>query len=94
MLNVARLKEYHICVALRLVTLEKPAWRNSIVMDFEVILIMNHLTLATFLWKSEVTKIPFTGHKERATNLLVIIHYDVCSPIKVIASSGFVYLQK
>ena len=43
--------------------------------------------------KSEVTEIPFTGHKERATNLLVIIHFDVCSPIKVIASSGFVYLQ-
>ena len=36
-LNVARLKEYHICVALCLVTLEKPAWRNSIVMDFKVI---------------------------------------------------------
>ena len=36
-LNVARLKEYRICVALHLVTLEKPAWRNSIVMDFEVI---------------------------------------------------------
>ena len=24
--------------------------------------------------KSEVTEIPFTGHKERAANLLVIIH--------------------
>ena len=36
-LNVERLKEYHICVALHLVTLEKPAWRNSIMMDFEVI---------------------------------------------------------
>ena len=44
--------------------------------------------------KSEVTEILFTGHKERAANLLVIIHYDVCSPIKVIASSGFVYLLK
>ena len=39
--------------------------------------------------KSEVTEIPFTGHKERATNLLVIIHFDVCSPINVVASSGF-----
>jgi hypothetical protein len=26
-LNVARLKEFHICVALHLVTLEKPAWK-------------------------------------------------------------------
>ena len=52
-------------------------------------LIKNHLTLATFLRKCEVTKIPFTGHKERATNLLVIIHFDVCSPINVVASSGF-----
>ena len=56
---------------------------------FQSHLIMNHLTLATFLRKSEVTKIPFTGHKERATNLLVIIHFDVCSPINVVASSGF-----
>jgi hypothetical protein len=44
--------------------------------------------------KSEVTEIPFTGHKERATNLLVIIHFDVCSPINVVAGSGFIYLQK
>ena len=44
--------------------------------------------------KSEVTEIPFTGHKERATNLLVIIHFDVCSSINVVASSGFIYLQK
>ena len=36
-LNVARLKEYHICMALHLVTLEKPAWINSILIDFEVI---------------------------------------------------------
>ena len=48
-LTVARLSEYPMCVALHLVTLEKPAWRNSIVMDFEVILIMNHMTLAIFI---------------------------------------------
>ena len=57
-------------------------------------LILNHLTLATFLQKSEVTKIPFTGHKERAMNLLVIIHFDVCSPINVVASSGFYLSSK
>ena len=44
--------------------------------------------------KSEVTEIPFTGHKERATNLLVIIHFDVCSSINVVASGGFIYLLK
>ena len=44
--------------------------------------------------KSEVTEIRFTCHKERAKNLLVIIHRDVCSPINVVAGSGFVYLLK
>ena len=36
-LNVARLKEYHTCVALHSVTLEKPAWINSIMMVFKVV---------------------------------------------------------
>src|SRR3989337_3154155 len=92
-LNVARLKEYHICVALHLVTLEKPAWKIPLrwilkSFDFE------SSDTCNFPPKSEVTEIPFLGHKERAKNVLVIIHHDVCSPIYVVAGSGFIYLQK
>jgi hypothetical protein len=79
-------------VALHLVTLEKPAWKIPLrwilkSFDFE------SSDTCNFPSKSEVTEISFTGHKERAKNLLVIIHFDVCSPINVVANSGFVYLQ-
>ena len=81
-LNVARLKEYHICVALHLVTLEKPAWRRFHNDGFLKSFDYESSDTCNFHPKSEVTEIPFTGHKEQATNLLVIMHFDVCSPIK------------
>src|SRR3989337_176606 len=67
---------------------------KSIMMDFEVFFDFESSDTCNFPPKSGVTEIPFTGHKERATNLLVIIHFDVCSLINVVASSGFICLQK
>ena len=36
-------------------------------------------------------KLPFVGHEERATKLLVLIHTDVCSPFDVQARDGYSY---
>ena len=38
-----------------------------------------------------MTKIPFIGQDERATNLLEIIHSDVYSPLCVAVCGGFFY---
>ena len=38
-----------------------------------------------------MTKTPFSGTMERATNLLEIIHTDVCGPMSVEARSGYRY---
>jgi len=43
------------------------------------------------LSERKMTKIPFIGQDERATNLLEIIHSDVCSPICVDVCGGFLY---
>ena len=39
----------------------------------------------------KTTKTPFFGTMERATNLLEIIHTDVCGPMSVEACSGYSY---
>ena len=39
----------------------------------------------------KMTKTPFSRTMERATNLLEIIHTDVCGPMSVEASSGYRY---
>ena len=38
-----------------------------------------------------MTKAPFTGHAERANDLLGLIHTDVYGPISSIARGGFQY---
>ena len=39
----------------------------------------------------KMTKAPFTGHSERASDLLGLIHIDVCGPISSIARGGYQY---
>ena len=48
---------------------------------------MNHLMLANCLM-GKMTKTPFSGTMEQATDLLEIIHTDVCGPINVEAHGG------
>jgi transposase InsO family protein len=38
-----------------------------------------------------MTKAPFTGHSERASDLLGLVHTDVCGPMSSIARGGFQY---
>ncbi|VFQ79348.1 unnamed protein product [Cuscuta campestris] len=38
-----------------------------------------------------MTKAPFTGHGERASDLLGLIHSDVCGPISTVARGGYSY---
>ena len=38
-----------------------------------------------------MTKTPFSGHSERATDLLGLIHSDVCGPFNVAARGGYRY---
>jgi hypothetical protein len=72
--------------------ISKTTRRNSIVMGFGVILILNHLTLANFCLKGKMTKTPFTAHMEQVTNSLVIIHIVVYGPMSVVTHSGFFYI--
>src|SRR3954471_594341 len=39
----------------------------------------------------KLTRTSFTGHVERATDLLEIIHSDVCGPMSVPAHGGYLY---
>ena len=39
----------------------------------------------------KMTKTPFSGTMERATNLLEIIHTDVCGPMNIEARGGYHY---
>ena len=39
-----------------------------------------------------MTKDPFTGHSERANELLDLIHTDVCGPLSSDARGGYKYL--
>ena len=38
-----------------------------------------------------MTKAPFVGHSKRASDLLGLIHTDVCGPISSIARGGYQY---
>jgi hypothetical protein len=38
-----------------------------------------------------MTKAPFTGQSERASDLLGLLHTDVCGPMSSIARGGFQY---
>jgi transposase InsO family protein len=38
-----------------------------------------------------MTKTPFTGHGERATQLLELVHTDVCGPMATQARGGYSY---
>ena len=40
---------------------------------------------------SKMTKTPFTGFPERASDLLELIHTDVCGPMRSTARGGFQY---
>ena len=44
---------------------------------------MNQLMLANHASWAKMTKTPFSGTMERATDLLEIIHTDVCGPMSV-----------
>ena len=39
----------------------------------------------------KMTKTPFSGHGERATELLRLIHTDVCGPMTTQARGGYSY---
>ena len=52
---------------------------------------MNHLMLANHASWAEMTKTPFSGTMERATDLLEIIHTDVCGPMTVEARGRYRY---
>jgi len=41
--------------------------------------------------KGKMTKSPFTGSGERASELLGLIHTDVCGPMKIQARGGYSY---
>jgi hypothetical protein len=41
------------------------------------------------LWK--MTKTPFTGQSERASDLSGLVHTDVCGPMSSVARGGFQY---
>ena len=60
-------------------------------MDFWNHLIMNHLILANHVSQGKMTKTPFSGTMERATDLLEIIHTDVCGPMSVEAGGRYRY---
>ena len=38
-----------------------------------------------------MTKLPFVGHGERATDLLALVHTDVCGPFDVPTRENYVY---
>jgi hypothetical protein len=40
---------------------------------------------------SKMTKAPFTGQSERASDLLGLVHTDVCGPMSSVARGGFQY---
>ena len=54
-------------------------------------LIMNHFDACEPCLMGKMTKTPFSGTMEGATDLLEIIHSDVCSPMSVEARGGYRY---
>ena len=41
--------------------------------------------------QGKMTKLPFVGHGERTTDLLALVHTDVCDPFDVPARGNYVY---
>jgi hypothetical protein len=41
--------------------------------------------------QGKMTKSPFTDQSERASDLLGLVHTDVCGPMSYVATSGFQY---
>ena len=54
-------------------------------------LIMNHFDACEPCLMGKMTNTPFSGTMERATDILEIIHTDVCSPMSVEARGGYRY---
>ena len=52
---------------------------------------MNHFDACEPSLMGKMTKTPFSGTMERATDLLEIIHTDVCGPMSVEARGGYRY---
>ena len=52
---------------------------------------MTHLMLANYAFLGKMTKTSFSGTMERATDLLEIIHTDVCDPMSVDARGEYHY---
>ena len=41
--------------------------------------------------RRKMAKLPFVGHGERATELLALVHTDVCGPFNVQVRDGYTY---
>jgi hypothetical protein len=67
----------------RIEQLHKDGWLSSF--DFESFETCESCLLG------KMTKAPFTGHSERASDLLGLVHTDVCGPMSSIARGGFQY---
>ena len=67
----------------RISKLHKDKFLNSF--DFESFEICKSCLLG------KMTKDPFTGHSERVTDLLGLIHTDVCGPLSIAARGGYQY---
>ena len=65
--------------------------RSSIKMVFLIHLILNHLIHANFIYLEDMTNAPFTHQGERSSELLALIHTDVCGPMSSIARGVFQY---
>src|SRR6266511_962456 len=60
-------------------------------MDFWNHLIMNHFDTCEPCLMGKMTRTLFSGTMERATDLLEIIHTDVCGPMSIEARSRYRY---
>ena len=54
-------------------------------------LIMNQLMLTNHASRAKMTKTPFFGTMERTTDVLEIIHTDVCGPMNIEAHGRYHY---
>ena len=44
-----------------------------------------------YYFQEKMSKLPFIGHRERVTELLISIHTDVCGPFDMHVSGGYSY---
>ena len=61
--------------------------RNSLIHDLTI----EPYPTCEFCIRGKITKAPFSGIGHRATDLLELIHSDVCGPMSHTAHSGFSY---